>query len=450
MSGLPEAASHLRPTRRFWPITLFGLIAAVVVVAALTGNMHPLVAALVLLCALAGLLASPRRATVEQAGRTPPADAAPAPHRARVDPPLIALVAALPEPALLLSPAGEILTANARVALAVGAAKVGDPISFLVRVPEVLEAVRAGAEDGVSRRVEFAERIPLDRWLEAHVVPVHLNAVAGGVVPAGRPEGRPDAVLLTFRDLTAQRRVEQMRADFVANASHELRTPLASLSGFIETLLGPARNDAAARERFLAIMGAQARRMSRLIDDLLSLSRIELNLHVRPDTQVDLNGILAHVCDTLTPLAQDREVEITFSAETGPATVRGDRDELIRLFENLVENGLKYGISGKKVEVAVVREPGPGAGTAAISVRDYGPGIAPEHLPRLTERFYRVDVAASRDQGGTGLGLAIVKHIIARHRGRMSVESVPGEGAKFTVRLELAAGAEKSEVSPAA
>jgi two-component system phosphate regulon sensor histidine kinase PhoR len=348
-----------------------------------------------------------------------------------------ALVAALPEPALLLTPEGEIVTANARVALAIGPVRVGDPLSFLVRVPEVLDAVRAAAKDGLPRRVEFAERVPLDRWLEAHVVPLHLE-------PFAEARGGPDAVLLTFRDLTQQRRVEQMRADFVANASHELRTPLASLSGFIETLQGPARNDPPARERFLAIMAAQARRMSRLIDDLLSLSRIELNAHVRPETPVELGAILAHVRDTLSPLAKDRGVVIELAADV-PVSVRGDRDELIRLFENLVENALKYGADGKKVTVSLALEGPSGAPSAVVAVRDYGPGIPAEDLPRLTERFYRVDVAASREQGGTGLGLAIVKHIVVRHRGRLSIDSVPGEGSVFAVRLDALPEKEKSE-----
>ncbi|MFG1376777.1 ATP-binding protein [Xanthobacter autotrophicus] len=355
-----------------------------------------------------------------------------------------AVVAALPEPALLLSAAGEIITANERFALAIGPTRVGDPLSFVVRVPEVLDAVRAAAEDGLPRRVEFAERIPLDRWLEAHVVPLRLEAQSGihsGIRSGGRRAAdAPDAVLLTFRDLTQQRRVEQMRADFVANASHELRTPLASLSGFIETLQGPARNDTPARERFLVIMAAQARRMSRLIDDLLSLSRIELNAHVRPQTKVDLAGILAHVCDTLSPLARDRGVTLEQVKDAVPLEVLGDRDELIRLFENLVENALKYGAPGKRIEVRLFRE----NGTAVVSIRDFGPGIPPEHLPRLTERFYRVDVAASRDQGGTGLGLAIVKHIVARHRGRLGIDSVLGQGATFSVRLDALPGPEKN------
>jgi two-component system phosphate regulon sensor histidine kinase PhoR len=238
-----------------------------------------------------------------------------------------------------------------------------------------------------------------------------------------------------FHDLTPLHRVEEMRSDFVANASHELRTPLAALSGFIDTLLGPARADAAARERFLAIMKTQAARMARLIDDLLSLSRIELIEHVHPDTPVDLVPIVRQVVDGLQTLATDRNVEITLALPDKPALVPGDRDELTRVFENLIENALKYGASGKKVDVGFStsgRE-----SEILVTIRDYGPGIAAEHIPRLTERFYRVDVTQSRAEGGTGLGLALVKHILNRHRGRLTIESEFGRGATFNVRLPL-------------
>ena len=238
---------------------------------------------------------------------------------------------------------------------------------------------------------------------------------------------------MTFHDLTPLRRVEELRADFVANASHELRTPLAALSGFIETLQGPARDDAAARTRFLGIMRAQASRMARLIDDLLSLSRIELSAHVRPDTPVDLVPIVRQVADGLESLARERDVALTLDLPSSPAVITGDRDELLRLFENLIENGLKYGASGGKVIVSLAAKPLSDGGETSVSVKDFGPGIAPEHLPRLTERFYRVDVGDSRAQGGTGLGLSLVKHIVARHGGRLTVESVFGNGATFTV-----------------
>lgn len=421
--------------RRRRSLLLTGLITVLILLGAMMEFVHPLYAVVLLAAAgAAGLLLWAEPLTPAETAIAPPS----APPRGRVEPAVSAVVAALPEPALLLTPDADILVSNARVALAIGPAKVGDPLSFLVRVPEVLEAVRSSAQDGIPRRVEFGERIPLDRWLEAHIVPLRLTEApapgAGGGTP--QPETpKPDTVLLTFRDLTQQRRVEQMRADFVANASHELRTPLASLSGFIETLLGPARNDAAARERFLGIMGAQARRMSRLIDDLLSLSRIELNAHVRPDTQVELGMIVAHVCETLSPLARERGVEIHVSRPEDAVPILGDRDELIRLFENLVENALKYGASGKRIDVSLTLSDG----DALVAVTDFGPGIPSEHLPRLTERFYRVDVVASRDQGGTGLGLAIVKHIVARHRGKLTIESQPGAGATFTARIETIA-----------
>jgi len=236
----------------------------------------------------------------------------------------------------------------------------------------------------------------------------------------------------------AAERAATSNVRLLANVSHELRTPLAALTGFIDTLRGPARDDPAARERFLGIMQAQAWRMARLIDDLLSLSRIELRAHQRPDTPVDLVPIVRQVADGLQTLARDRGVAIEITAPAEPLIVLGDRDELIRLFENLVENGLKYGASGKRVEIVLARVAAPdGTGEARVSVRDHGPGIATEHLPRLTERFYRVDVGESRAQGGTGLGLALVKHILNRHQGRLTIDSRPGEGATFTARLPL-------------
>ncbi len=248
--------------------------------------------------------------------------------------------------------------------------------------------------------------------------------------------------MLFFRDLTAARRLEQMRVDFVANVSHELRTPLASLVGFIETLQGPAREDAAARDRFLEIMRGQAWRMTRLIDDLLSLSRIELREHVAPNTPIDLRPLAVQIVDALTPMARERGIGIALDEPEEPCSVLGDRDELLRVIENLVENAVKYGESGKRVVVSLTRR----GGNIELSVRDYGPGIAHEHLPRLTERFYRVDVAESREKGGTGLGLAIVKHIVNRHRGRLVIVSEPGQGATFAVFIPQApAGREPVE-----
>jgi two-component system phosphate regulon sensor histidine kinase PhoR len=303
--------------------------------------------------------------------------------------------------------------------------RLGDPIVFALRVPNVIDAARSALLTGGQRRVDYSERVPVERAVEAQV-----SAVPG-------TGGRQNFVLILLRDVTQRQRLDQMRADFVANASHELRTPLASLLGFIETLQGPARNDPQSREKFLGIMRAQANRMSRLINDLLSLSRIELNAHIRPVTPIDLGPIVGHVADTLAPLARERNVELRLKAEAQDLEVLGDRDELIRLFENLIENAIKYGASGGRVDIRLAEESrGPGRPSeAVVTVRDYGPGIAPEHLPRLTERFYRIDAEKSRDSGGTGLGLAIVKHILARHRGRLVVESEVGNGASFVARL---------------
>jgi two-component system phosphate regulon sensor histidine kinase PhoR len=364
-----------------------------------------------------------------------PAPSPPLPVSSRVpfavDPQLGAVIGALPGPALLVNRRGTILVGNDAVVAALGPVRRGEPISFTVRAPEVIEALRA-AVDGMPRRVQFTERVPVERAFEAHVVPIFFEH-------AERQE-KPDAFLVTFDDLTPQHRLDRMRADFVANASHELRTPLASLAGFVETLQGSARSDPEAQERFLGIMVEQARRMSRLIDDLLSLSRVELNEHLHPQNEVDLVRIVGHVCDTLSPLARERGVELVVSRGAERLRVLGEHDELVRLFENLVENALKYGAPGKRVEVTIAEEPSGEAGEAVVVVRDFGPGIAPEHLPRLTERFYRIDVGRSRAEGGTGLGLAIVKHIVARHRGRLAIESEVGRGATFTVRIPLFTG----------
>ena len=339
------------------------------------------------------------------------------------------LIGQLPDPVIVLDRDGRVVAFNARASAIAPALRPGEAASLALRVPEIVDAIRRVQAGAAAQRVEFSERVPVDRWLAAHIAPVELPEASG---PAR-------LLLMTFHDLTPLRRVEQMRADFVANASHELRTPLASLSGFIDTLQGPARDDPPARERFLAIMQAQARRMARLIDDLLSLSRVELNAHVPPEDPVEVAAVVRQVADALQTLARERGVTIALAASAEPLLVLGDRDELTRVFENLVENALKYGASGKRVEISVERgEAAGGAGEAVVRVRDHGPGIAAEHLPRLTERFYRIDVGQSRAEGGTGLGLALVKHVLNRHRGRLGIDSRLGEGATFTVRLPLA------------
>jgi two-component system, OmpR family, phosphate regulon sensor histidine kinase PhoR len=381
--------------------------------------------------ALAGfvLIAAAALAATARAESMPAALQGDAPPAPRIGDPLIeAVLAGLPDPVVALDHRSDVVALNAQASAVAPALRRGEPVSLGLRVPEVLDAIRRARASGTAQRAEFFQRVPLDRWYELMVTPI----LSAGAVP------EPGLMLLAFHDLTPLRRVEEMRADFVANASHELRTPLATLSGFIDTLLGPAREDTAARERFLAIMQVQANRMARLIDDLLSLSRIELNAHLRPDKQVDLVTIVRQVADSLQTLARDRDVEVKMVAPSGPLLVLGDRDELIRVFENLVENALKYAASGKRVDIELTLGQGAGGTQEAhVAVRDHGPGIAPEHLPRLTERFYRVDVAESRAQGGTGLGLALAKHILNRHGGRLTIESGLGRGATFTAHLPV-------------
>ncbi len=338
---------------------------------------------------------------------------------------------ALPDPCFMLDRRGVVRYANRRAGaqFAIG---VGDVFTFRLRVPDLLAAFDRVAKGGPPERVEFVERVPTERWFAAW-----FARLDGHTDPPG------ELVLLILDDMSERRRSERVRVDFVANASHELRTPLASLTGFIETLQGPARDDADARHRFLSIMHEQADRMARLVDDLLSLSRIEMKEHLRPTDHVDLVATVRHVADSLEPLARDLGVAIEARLPSSPVTVSGDRDELIQVFENLIENACKYGQSGKRVVVTLTAA----GGGPSVSVRDFGPGIATNHLPRLTERFYRVDVEASRQHRGTGLGLAIVKHILARHQARMAVESTLGEGATFTVTFPAAAAVAETGAS---
>jgi two-component system phosphate regulon sensor histidine kinase PhoR len=332
------------------------------------------------------------------------------PHLHGVD----SLVAALPDPVLILNAEGIIIRANSHAQAMLGTISAGMHISHAIRAPAVLEAI----SQNTTTRVEYESRGPLPRSYEVYISPM----------AAASPEAA--AMLLVVKDLTREQQIERMRSDFVANASHELRTPLASLSGFIETLLGAAKADERAREKFLNLMRGQAERMKRLIDDLLSLSRIEMNAHLRPSGRVDLAQIAQHVGDSLAPMAREEKVELKFELPA-PLNVEGDHDELVQVVLNLVENAIKYSGPDKTVRIGGDVEPG----FVSLSVIDQGPGIAPEHIPRLTERFYRISIQESRSRGGTGLGLAIVKHILNRHRGKLIVTSEPGQGSIFKIRL---------------
>ncbi|MET1414168.1 ATP-binding protein [Roseibium sp. HPY-6] len=356
-------------------------------------------------------------------------------------------VDALPTPCFVADGRGITRYVNAQALATYDGVKPGDPLSFSLRAPSLLEAFDRVCNSGGAERISWIEKVPTETWYEAHIAPIYMP----GSSAQGRSNPLPDFILVVIQDLTENRRLERMRTDFVANASHELRTPLASLTGFIETLQGPARNDPEAQDRFLSIMLDQAGRMRRLIDDILSLSRIELKAHVRPASIVDLAEIIRHTSDALSPLARDMDVKIRIDLPKTAVRLRGDRDELIQVVENLVENALKYGSSGNFVDVGLSAQVDDlNAASWVLSVRDYGEGIPSEHLPRLTERFYRVDVESSRALKGTGLGLAIVKHILTRHRARLEVESEPGEGATFRVRLPALEQSDEQEETASA
>jgi two-component system phosphate regulon sensor histidine kinase PhoR len=327
------------------------------------------------------------------------------------------LAGVVPDPIIVFDRSGSVIHANQAALAAFGPAPARSSIQLKFRAPEMQALIAAALGEGAEAQpIDYAERVPFER----------LYRVA--VSPVGRGTG---LFAMTFRDHSEARRIDRMRADFIANASHELRTPLASISGFIETLRGPAKDDANARAQFLQIMAGQTARMARLIDDLLSLSRLEMGSHHRPSDHVDLVAVLDGVADTLGHLAAELGVVIERYFPDHAVVVAGDRDELFQVFENLLENACKYGQSGKRIVVSVEETPD----GVDVTVRDFGPGIPKEHIPRITERFYRVDVETSRAQKGTGLGLSIVKHILNRHGARLSIHSEVGEGASFVAHF---------------
>lgn len=334
------------------------------------------------------------------------------------------VVAGMPEAAMIVGADGRVVVANEAALNQLSVLKLGDPLVLALRAPEVVDAYRRVVASGEAETVQWIERVRVERMFDVRLAPLSER------------DGKVEATLVTLRDRTEMRRVERLRVDFIANASHELRTPLASLLGFIETLQGSARDDPKARERFLSIMRDQGRRMARLIEDLLSLSRIEQKQHVRPEAVVDLAQTARAVVDSLTPMAEELRTVLRLDAPEA-VMVKGDRDELLRVAENLIENAIKYGArpgggeSLVEVTVAATEK------DATLTVRDHGPGIEPEHLPRLTERFYRVDASQSRARNGTGLGLAIVKHILSRHRGKLGISSRVNSGSTFVASVPL-------------
>ena len=335
-----------------------------------------------------------------------------------------AIVESLPDPLIVLGADRTILRANAAARAAYGS-----ELLAVLRHPELRGAIDRMLAKGTPQVADLVLPVPVEQE-------VHATVFALG--PA-QPGTRRIAAVLS--DRTRERALEKMRADFVANASHELRTPLASLIGFIDTLRGPAADDPPAQARFLQIMAEQAGRMNRLIDDLLSLSRIELTEHQPPSGQVAAAELIRWVVASFEPQVTARGLGVQMVLDPALQTVPGDEDQLAQVLHNLLENAVKYGREGGTVRVAAQIVPPGGRWPArpgmTIAVSDDGQGIAAEHVPRLTERFYRVDRGRSRAVGGTGLGLAIVKHIVNRHRGHLAIDSKEGEGATFTVWLPL-------------
>ncbi|WP_316015827.1 sensor histidine kinase [Roseobacter sp. HKCCA0434] len=301
----------------------------------------------------------------------------------------------------------------------------GAHVSQLYRAPAFVEAVGAILDGAVEAEIAFsASTVTGEAQLSAQLRRLEGEAELGPGPMA----------LLQVSDQTDRMATERMRTDFIANASHELRTPLASIIGYIETLQGHARDDPQAREHFLTVMARQAARMQRLVEDLMSLSRIEMSAHAAPTDRVDLPDLIHEVVDGMAPLV--RRMEATLDVEEVPdCTLCADRDQLGQVITNLVDNALKYGGTGAHVRLFAADADPRYPGLTGVTIADDGPGIAREHLPRLTERFYRVNAKQSMEKGGTGLGLAIVKHILARHGGELGIESEPGEGSRFTLWL---------------
>ena len=378
------------------------------------------------------------------------------------------LVRRLPAPAVLVDGRREVVAVSRPAEDLLRRVAVGRPLPDSIRHPELLAAVQQSVEDGFEREVTIRESVPQDRHLHALVAPLGqpLNQPAQDGSPdhreaAHEPQDGLQGALILMRDLTPQIQADRMRVDLVANVSHELRTPLASLAGFLETLRGPAANDAAAQERFLRIMDEQTGRMTRLVDSLLSLSNIEMEEHRPPTGRVELNATVRRVVDAMKVVAERLGSSIVVMHDLEPADIAGDEDQISRVVRNLLENAIKYSRHGTAIEVRIFApEYRTGADEVAISVSDSGDGIPEEQLPRLTERFYRVDVARARkvtaaaettgakaagvaaqapDSGGAGLGLAIVKHIVARHGGRLDIASELGVGSSFTAVFPAAA-----------
>jgi len=337
----------------------------------------------------------------------------------------------IPTAVIVIDQKRRIVQANRSAIDLVGENAVGRDLALSLRHPTVLDGLDRVLNGAAEAEGEITLPVPVSRSLLFRIErlgtsPLEDNAVA----------------TLVLDDITSAKKAEQMRTDFVANVSHELRSPLTALIGFIETLRGPASDDTEARARFLNIMHRESQRMARLIDDLLSLTRVEINEHVPPRHTVDVQRSVNNVIEALGPQAAKSNITFKVSCDPELPKVIGDPDQLHQVFRNLIENAIKYGGKDKPISISLIsveRIPGSSRPGVSISISDQGPGIPKELIPRLTERFFRVDDARSNNSesgiGSTGLGLAIVKHIISRHRGHLAAQSVIGEGTTFSVFL---------------
>jgi two-component system phosphate regulon sensor histidine kinase PhoR len=338
------------------------------------------------------------------------------------------IVERLPDPLIVLGADRGALRANAAARSSFGA-----NMAAALRHPELRGAIERAFALQKTQSAQVTLAVPVAREAQATVVFLEPPLADGGTA------------LVVLSDRSQERALERMRADFVANASHELRTPLASLIGFIETLRGPAADDPPAQARFLGIMAEQAARMDRLIDDLLSLSRIELTEHQAPTDNFPLSPLLARVAAGFEPRLAERRMTLQQDIAPDLPAIMGDEDQLAQVLQNLLDNALKYGREAGTLRLAaapsVAGDRWPARPGVVIAVSDDGQGIPRAHIPRLTERFYRVDAGRSRAAGGTGLGLAIVKHIVNRHRGQLLIESEEGKGTTVSVWLPAETGA---------
>ena len=333
-----------------------------------------------------------------------------------------ALIAAFPEPVLLADADGRVTFANHAALELFGRRTRGMHLRAILRQPEVTGALDRAIAGDAEVEADF-------------IVTGHSGETVWRVTP--RMLGHRGMVVL-LRDVSDIAAAEAQRRDFVANVSHELRSPLTVLAGFIETLQGPAGNDPAVRDEFLAIMAQETARMTGLVADLLSLSRVEGSERVRPRTPVCVALAIRTTLAALRAQIADTGVAVDCDLPETLPEVPGDHDQLVQVFRNIIENALRYGASGGRVGIRASRceaSPGIPGPVVRVTVQDFGEGVDPVFIPRLTERFYRVDAARSRASGGTGLGLAIVKHIIGRHRGRLVIRSAPGQGTTVDVIL---------------